>query len=141
MILITSVQENDRDYLASRFRHIRSSMFETKLRAGEYLLIKRDNRPFGWLRWGYFWDEIPFMNMLHIEESYRNQGYGRQLVEAWEQHMRDAGFDKVMTSTQSDEMAQHFYRKLGYVDRGALLLPDEPLEIIFTKSLTDENYG
>jgi GNAT superfamily N-acetyltransferase len=136
MILITVAQENDRDYLASRFRHIRSSMFEIKFKAGEYLLIKQDNRPFGWLRWGYFWDEIPFMNMLQIEEPYRNQGYGRQLVEAWEQHMRDSGYDTVLTSTQSDETAQHFYRKLGYVDRGALFLPDEALEIILMKSLT-----
>lgn len=40
-----------------------------------------------------------------------------------------------MTSTQSDETAQHFYRKLGYVDAGALLLQDEPLEIILTKAL------
>lgn len=40
-----------------------------------------------------------------------------------------------MTSTQSDETAQHFYRKLGYVESGSLLFENEPLEIIFRKSL------
>jgi hypothetical protein len=35
----------------------------------------------------------------------------------------------------SAESAQHFYRKLGYVDSGALLLPDEPAELLLRKDL------
>ena len=34
----------------------------------------------------------------------------------------------IMTSTQVDEQAQHFYRKLGYRDRGSLFLDHTPLE-------------
>jgi hypothetical protein len=49
--------------------------------------------------------------------------------------MEQQGFDTVMTSTQSDEHAQHFYRKLGYVDAGALLLDTQPLEIILIKKI------
>lgn len=49
--------------------------------------------------------------------------------------MRDAGYTMVMTSTQSNEQAQHLYRKLGYIDTGALLLPDEPTELILSKTL------
>jgi hypothetical protein len=41
----------------------------------------------------------------------------------------------VLTSTVSAEGAQHFYRKLGYVDSGALLLPDEPAELILRKPI------
>ncbi|MMZ69276.1 hypothetical protein D1872_320840 [compost metagenome] len=50
--------------------------------------------------------------------------------------MSQKGFELVMTSTQSNEEAQHFYRRLGYKDAGCLLLENEPLEIILTKSLT-----
>ena len=42
----------------------------------------------------------------------------------------------VLTSTQSNEQAQIFYRKIGYVDCGSLLLPNEPLEIILSKHLS-----
>lgn len=49
--------------------------------------------------------------------------------------MREEGYPLVMTSTQSNETAQHFYRKLGYADAGSLLLRDELLEIIFTKEI------
>ena len=34
----------------------------------------------------------------------------------------------VMTSTQVDEQAQHFYRKLGYVEKGSLSFDNTPLE-------------
>ncbi len=49
--------------------------------------------------------------------------------------MKSKGYELVMTSTLSNEQAQHFYRKLRYKDAGSLLLDDEPLEIIFTKSI------
>jgi ribosomal protein S18 acetylase RimI-like enzyme len=46
----------------------------------------------------------------------------------WENEMRELGFKMVMTSTQVDEEAQHFYRKLGYKDRGGLCLDGTPFE-------------
>ncbi len=50
--------------------------------------------------------------------------------------MKGRGFERVMTSTLTNEDAQQFYRKLGYRDAGCLLLEHEPLEIFFYKSLT-----
>jgi len=75
------------------------------------------------------------MNMLWVEPNQRGTGIGRQLVEFWEEKMRTRGFSQVLTSTLADEQAQHFYRKLGYADTGALILPGEPLEIFFRKGL------
>ena len=49
--------------------------------------------------------------------------------------MAKHGHKRVLTSTLSNEGAQFFYRKNGYTDCGALLLPDEPLEIILLKEL------
>ena len=87
------------------------------------------------LRWGLFWDEVPFMNMLHVDEERRRQGIGRLLVDAWESRCRETGHPRVLTSTLSNESAQHFYRKLGYQDAGCLRLPDEALEILFAKEI------
>ena len=57
----------------------------------------------------------------------------------WEREMAALGHDMVMTSTQSDETAQHFYRKLGYRDSGGFTtdIPghEQPLELIFIKGL------
>ena len=57
------------------------------------------------------------------------------LVEAWESSQRAAGHDLALTSTMSDERSQHLYRRLGYVDSGALFLPGEPAELILRKAL------
>ena len=75
------------------------------------------------------------MNMLYILEDYRGKRYGKVLTLFWEEQMKRLGYELVMTSTLSNEGAQHFYRKLGYTDAGSLLLPQEPLEIIFIKSI------
>ena len=93
----------------------------------------------GWLRFNLFWDNIPFMNLLFILEEQRGKGYGKKLVEFWEHEMAKQGYKFVMTSSLSDEQGQFFYRKLGYTDRGGLVLPDEPLEIIFYKNINENN--
>ena len=49
--------------------------------------------------------------------------------------MQQRDNNQIMTSTLSDETAQHFYRKLQYQDCGSLMLPGEALEIFFLKSL------
>ena len=103
------------------------------------ILLFIDGEFEGWLRFNLFWDNIPFMNLLYLSEEQRRKGYGRKMVEFWEREMADQGYDFVLTSTQSDEAGQFFYRKLGYTDRGALLLPDEPLEIILYKKLSESN--
>lgn len=89
----------------------------------------------GWLRWGMFWDQIPFMNMLTICVTHRNRGLGTELILDWERSRAAEGHPSVMTSTLSSEPSQKLYRRLGYRDCGALLLPEEPLEILFVKSL------
>ena len=53
--------------------------------------------------------------------------------------MAGQGYKFVMTSSLSDEEGQFFYRKLGSTDRGALVLPNEPLEIIFYKNVSENN--
>ena len=46
----------------------------------------------------------------------------------------------VMTSTRVDEQAQHFYRKLDYIERGSLCLDNtpfaQPQEIFLLKVLS-----
>jgi hypothetical protein len=58
------------------------------------------------------------------------------LVTFWESQMRESGYEKALTSTLSDKNAQHLYRKLDYEERSWLLLPGEPLQILFLNTLT-----
>jgi ribosomal protein S18 acetylase RimI-like enzyme len=68
----------------------------------------------------------------------RGKGSGTQLISFWEDQMRKLGHEMIMTSTLSNERAQHLYRRLGYEDCGSLLMRGEPLEILFLKRLVRE---
>lgn len=116
-------------------KHISESELRNSIRAKRVLVLYENGDLIGWLRFGLFWDNIPFMNMLYILDGYREKGNGKQLVTFWEEEMAKENYGQVLTSTQSNEQAQFFYRKMGYTECGALLLPKEPLEMIFIKDL------
>lgn len=133
---IEYADEIDFKFILDNDRHVSKQLIKNKLKEKEIIIAKDQNdKVIGWLRFNYFWDNTPFMNMLYLNESYRNKGIGKDLVGFWESEMKIKGYELVMTSTLANEQAQHFYRKLGYKDAGSLLLEDEPLEIIFTKSI------
>lgn len=126
----------DFEYIRNQDRHLSESLILSKIKGNEiYIIRDQDDQNIGWMRYGYFWDNTPFMNLIWLDEPYRNKGIGKQIVLFWEEQMKEKGFNLIMTSTQADEQSQHFYRKLGYKDAGSLILDSQPLEIFFTKQL------
>ncbi|MDR6724770.1 GNAT superfamily N-acetyltransferase [Paenibacillus amylolyticus] len=133
---IIAATESHYEYIREHDRHIVDSFILPKIRGNEiYMLQNDEDQLIGWMRHSYFWDNTPFMNMIWIDEPYRNRGLGKQAILFWENEMKKLGFELVMTSTLANEGAQHLYRKLGYRDAGGLLLEGEPLEILMTKRL------
>lgn len=134
-VTIRPLRPEDRDFWFRLDRHLSGDAFLRKLQDGTAYVLLLEAAPAGLLRYGLFWDSIPFCHLLYIDPPHQRRGLGRALMAHWETEMARAGFDLVMTSTQADEEAQHFYRKLGYRDAGCLLLPTQPTELFFTKSL------
>ena len=127
--------EADLDFLGRVDRHVSPEVQAELVSLGRVLLAETAGGPVGLLRWGLFWDELPFMNLLWVAPEQRGHGVGTTLVTAWERAQAAAGHTQVLTSTLSSERAQHLYRRLGDVDSGSLLLPGEPTEIILRKAL------
>ena len=135
-MVIRAAVESDRDIILRYDRHISKDELEYSIKRDRVILVEDNNTFVGWLRYNLFWDNTPFMNMLCIVNEFQGKGFGKALTLFWESKMKALGYKLLMTSTLSNEEAQHFYRKLDYNDAGALILPNEPLEIIFTKNLT-----
>ncbi|TVQ51229.1 MAG: GNAT family N-acetyltransferase [Phycisphaerales bacterium] len=125
----------DLEWLVRHDKHVDRAILEKKLIRQEVLVARSNDGIMGWLRYSLFWDSIPFINMLVVLENHRRRTVGSSLVQYFEAHMKEQGHSRVMTSTQSDESGQHFFRKVGYEDVGSLLLPPEPLEIMLMKRL------
>ena len=140
-IAIHPVTEADRAFWYTLDRHLRDAEFARTVRDQRGYVLTADSAPAAVLRWSLFWDSIPFCNLLYVADSHQHKGLGRRLTAHWEEDMRARGHDLVMTSTQSDEEAQHFWRALGYRDCGGLTLPfpghEQPLELILGKALED----
>lgn len=132
---IHAASPDDFDRLLPLDHHISAAMLAQKNDRQEVLVAKNDAELVGWLRFGYFWDNLPFMNLLFALEPHRGNHIGTKLVLHSENAMQAQGLDQVFTSTLADETAQYFYRKLGYIDCGALFLPGEAAEIILRKPL------
>ena len=107
---IRIAEPRDLDALLAHDRHIARARLERKIEEGQVLVLLDGENFAGWLRWGLFWDEHPFMNLLYLLEPYRGKGLGRQLVKDRE-------------------------RRMGYDDAGAFALPGDPLELILQKAL------
>lgn len=133
--MIRYAKNSDLDTLIALDKHISASELEHSISLRRVIIDETNGKLIGWLRFGLFWDNTPFMNMLFIIDGERGKGYGAALCDFWESEMQTQGYDLVLTSTLSNEHSQHFYRKRGYKDCGSLILPNEPLEIILMKEL------
>lgn len=136
---IDVADEADLAFLVDVDRHVSAEQLARVVAQGRVLVARLDGRAVGHLRWGLFWDEVPFMNLLHVVPEHRGAGVGSAIVAEWEHRARAARHTFVLTSTVSAETSQHFYRKLGYVDAGVLLLPGEPAELLLRKDLGRES--
>lgn len=136
---IKYVQSADREFWFSLDRHLPEREFENKILNKQGYVLLENNKAVGLLRYNLFWDNTPFCTMLFVDENYRGKGYGRKLVEFWEADMKKQGFGMLLTSTQVDENAQHFYRKLGYKDCGGLVIDipryAQPMELFMIKAI------
>ena len=134
--MVRRATEKDLPELTQYDVHIPAEAMRECIERGRVLVLDNGGETIGWLRYGFFWDTVPFMNMLFVLEEYRGTGCGRMLVEYWEREMKAAGYNSVMTSTQANEYSQHFYRKFGYADVGSFMPDGEPLELMLQKKLS-----
>ena len=132
---IRNAEPGDLPWLTAHDPHIAPDELEILLSLRRVLVCEDGGAPVGWLRWNLFWDNTPFLNLIFLLPEYRRRGLGRELLRFWEAAMTAQGYTRLLTSTQSNEDAQHFYRALGYTDAGVLLLPGEPAELLFLREL------
>ena len=128
MFGVRYVCKNDKPFWFALDKHMSENEFQLKIRDKRGYIISDGDKPIGIMRYNLFWDNTPFLTLIHLENTYHKKGFGKQAILFWENEMRGLGYKMVMTSTQVDEQAQHFYRKLGYVDKGCLLFDNTPYE-------------
>lgn len=139
MIEIRYVSLEDKEFWYNLDKHLPEREFNSKVSSKRGYILLEGNKPIGLLRYNLFWDNTPFCTMLCIDRNYQRKGYGKKLMEHWENDMKSQGYGMLLTSTQVDEEAQHFYRKLGYKDCGGFIINvpkyEQPMELFLIKGI------
>lgn len=107
MVTMRYATRADWGFWSQLVRHLKKVFLE-KCRQQTAFVLWADGIDVGVLRYNLFWDQTPFLNLIYLAERYRSVGLGRQALASWEEKMIELGHQSVMTSTQADEMAQHF---------------------------------
>ena len=105
------------------------------LDGGKLRIALAEGSPVGFLSFSILWGTLPFLELFEIAASRRGRQFGANMARAWEDEMRRRGFDLVLVSTGADGAAQHFWRKMGYVDCGALTVRGKPAEVFLQRAL------
>ncbi len=135
-MIIELAQSKDQPKIVKLDSHIPPPRLSECIYKGQVYILKDNSIKNGWqnhrlkdpvigvLRYSLFWQTIPFLDLLYIDDAYRHQGFGTQMMHDWEERMKICGHKYVMTSTQADESAWKFYEKLGYHKVGSFFLPN-----------------
>lgn len=138
--IIEHAQKRRIEEIAKLDLHIPLNRLEMCVSDGFVYWLRDNDRIVGVLRYSLFWQMIPFLDFLFLDENYRRQGGGTAMMKYWEEEMKKSGYPYLMTSTQADETAWIFYEKLGFRKKGSFLPPDQQAdEWIYIKSISGED--
>lgn len=88
MIEIRYVKEEDKVFWYTLDKHLPEQEFIKKVSDKRGYVLLEDNKPVGLLRYNLFWDNTPFCTMLFVDWNCHKNGYGRKLMEYWEEDMK-----------------------------------------------------
>lgn len=138
MITIRTAVETDIGFLHSLEMVPRGDRLAAALEKGSIWIVRSGETSVGFLLFSVLWGSLPFLEFFEILASQRGRNFGADAVRAWEREMGSRGFDLVLTSTQADGDAQHFWRRMGYVDCGALTVRSKAAEVFFQRPISME---
>ena len=137
--MLRKITINDYEFAVGLLPRLKKKDLEAYVAADKSFVILDGSKPVGILLSVLLWERIPFLEHLIIEEGSRGQGFGSQALKDFEAFIKEEGHPLVLLSTQADERAQYLYRRLGYVDNGALFMGNtpypQPAEIFLYKNL------
>ena len=125
---IKVVTDDDKEFVMSVDQHVNDISYANRVYTKSGYVIWEENQRIGIIAHCILWDNLPFLNFIYVIETHRNKKIASKAMKAWEEEMKKQGYSMVLLSTQVNEEAQHLYRKLGYIECGALLLNNTPLE-------------
>ena len=126
------------DGLFSGSRHpgeaFRKAISESKVGIAE---VERDGVA-GYVRWDYFWDDIPLCLTVRVRPEHRRRGIGRRLYAHIEERFREEGRAFWLSSTEeTNDVSRRFHEALGFRRIGVLAdLGQDVAEVFYRRDIS-----
>jgi N-acetylglutamate synthase-like GNAT family acetyltransferase len=135
---IRKATQKDKNYLKKQ-DDLKESMIKKKIKLEEYLVAEKENKQIGFLRFGYFWSEVPIIEMVRINKNFQKQGIGQKLVEFLTNITKKSKQKVILSlSTGNEKGPQTWHKKIGFKKIGQIkdskLTKNIP-EVFFIKKL------
>lgn len=134
--MLRAATESDFAFLRGFANEPGDARVRAQIRDGRLRIIAPGGIPVGFIKFYVLWETLPFIEVIILREECRGRGLGREAVRQWEREMAARSFTRAVISTQADETAQGFWRRIGYSDCGSLNLPGRPSELFMFRDLT-----
>jgi len=108
-----------------------------KISRHEIIVCDESGQITGLLRYSWFWGYLPFIDLIWVEEGFRREGRASRLLARLEEETKEKNDKMILTSTQSNEDGQNFFRKTGFIDSGGFVMRGAPFELIMIKYLSE----
>ena len=120
---------------------LKPNRLREKIERREIIVCDDDGQITGLLRYSWFWEIIPFIDFLWVEEGFRGERRASRMIARLEEETEGRNHWMIMTSTQSNEAGQGFFRKAGFADAGGFSMRSRPFELLLIKYLEEKRQG
>ena len=134
--MLRDAQDKDLAFLRSFTSEPGDQQLLAQIRDGRLRIIESSEGAVGFIKFCVLWEVLPFIEVIVIRDDCRGRGIGREAIRDWEKEMCGGSFQRIIVSTQADETAQYFWRRIGYQDCGSLALPGRPVELFMYRDIS-----
>ena len=134
--MLRAAEDTDLAFLRSFTSGPRDEQLRAQVRDGRLRIIESSEGAVGFIKFYILWEVLPFIEVIIVRDDCRGRGIGRAAIREWEAEMSLRSFQRAIVSTQADETAQYFWRRIGYQDCGYLALPGRPVELFMHRNIS-----
>ena len=114
------------------------ALFLRAISEGKVAVAESSDGVVGYVRWDYFWDDIPLCLTVCVRPEHRRRGIGRRLYAHVEERFRQEGRSFWLSSTEeTNDVSIRFHEALGFRRIGALSdLGQDVAEVFYRKEIS-----
>jgi len=105
----------------SQDKYIAEEIVLRKIDQKEVIIAEIGGHSAGYIRLDYLWSIVPYISLIKVVLSLRNQGVGKALLIFVRDYLFQEGHEWLYSSSQADESEpQAWHRHMGFVDCGII---------------------